>query len=115
MVEEDSKAHPEYTIRNGRLYRLILHTLDSNEADPSSQWKICVPRAEQGRVLKEEHDEPVAGHLWIAKTLARLERKYYWLGMLRTAAKDVRTCPSCQRFKPQQHTPLGKMHATNAE
>ena len=77
MVEEDAKAHPEYTVKNGRLYRLILHTLDFNEADPSSQWKICVPRAEQGRVLKEEHDEPVAGHLGIAKTLARLARKYY--------------------------------------
>ena len=115
MVEEDPKAHPEYTVKNGRLYRLILHTLDFNEADSSSQWKICVPRAEQGRVLKEEHDEPVAGHLGIAKTLARLARKYYWPGMLRTAAKYVRTYPSCQRFKTQQQAPAGKMHATNVE
>ena len=43
MVEEDPKAHPEYTVRNGRLYRLILHTLDINEAHPSGLWKICVP------------------------------------------------------------------------
>ena len=101
MVDEDPKAYPEYTIMNGRLYRFILHTLNFNEADPSSQWKICVSRDKQVRVLKEEHDEPVAGHLGIAKTLARLARKYYWPGMLITAAKYVRTCPSCQRFKPQ--------------
>ena len=115
MVEEDAKAHSEYTIKNGRLYRLILHTLDFNEADPGIQWKICVPRAEQRRVLKAEHDEPVAGHLGRAKTLARLARKYFWPGMLRTAAKYVRTCPSCQRFKTQQRAPAGKIHARNVE
>ena len=105
-------AHPEYAIKNGRLYRHILHTLEFNEKDPSNQWKICVPQAEQGRVLKKEHDEPVAGHLGMAKTFARLAKKYYWPGMLRTTTKYVRTCPSCQRFKPLQHATDGEMHAT---
>ena len=60
MVEEDPKGHPEYTIRDGSLYRHILHTLDFNDTDPSDQWQICVPRTEQERVLREAHDEPTA-------------------------------------------------------
>ena len=102
VVEEDPKSHPEYTARDGRLFRNILHTLDFNDTDPGDQLKVCIPRVEQANILKEEHDEPTAGHLGLAKTLARLARQYYWPGMLRMAAKYVRTCASCQKHKVQQ-------------
>ena len=52
-------------------------------------------------------------HLGIAKTLARLSRCYYWPKMMRDAARSVRSCNSCQRFKTQQKQPAGTMHATN--
>ena len=97
IVEEDPEGHPEYTIRDGRLYRDILHTLYFNDTDPGNQWKICIPRGEQANILREAHDEPSAGHLGLAKTLVRLARQYYWTGMLRMAAKYVRTCVSCQK------------------
>ena len=115
MVEADPESHLEYTLRDGRLYRLILHTLDFNDTDPNDQWKICVPRAEQERVLRESHEEPTAGHLGIAKTLVRLSRQYYWPGILRTAAKYVRGCLSCKKYKAQQQATAGKMRATNVE
>ena len=74
-----------------------------------------MPRVEQERVLRESDEEPTAGHLGIAKTLVRLSRQYYWPGMLRTAAKYVRGCLSCQKYKAQQQATAGKMRATNVE
>ena len=68
IVEEDPEAHPEYTVRDGRLYRHILHTLDFNKTDPGDQWKVCIPRGEQANILREAHDEPTAGHLGLARS-----------------------------------------------
>ena len=114
-TEKDPAANPEYRIHNGRLFKRILHTLDFNEYAPEEEWKVCVPKKEQPRVLKEVHDSPTAGHLGIAKTLTRLSRSYYWPGMLRMGAKHVRNCLSCQKHKVQQQVPAGQMHARSVE
>ena len=108
-VLDDPTGNPEYCIRNNRLYRHILHTLDFNEYHQGEQWKICVPRADQQRVLTEVHNDPKAGHLGVAKTLVRLARHHYWPGMLRMGTQHVRNCDSCQKFKAQQQGPAGTM------
>ena len=114
-VRNDPAGNPEYCIKNGRLYRRILHTLDFKDTDAEEQWKICVPKTAQNRVLREEHDDPTAGHLGVAKTLVRLTQSFYWPGMLRIGTQYVRNCPSCQKFKSQQQTTAGTMHATFVE
>ena len=101
VVEEDPAAHPEYIVRDGKLYRHILHTLNFNDTYPGDQWKVYIPRAEQANILREAHDQSTAGYLELAKTLVRLARQYYWPGMLRMVAKYVRTCASCQKHKVQ--------------
>ena len=60
IVEEDLEAHPEYTVRDGRLYRHIVHTLDFNDTDPGVQWKVCIPRGEQANILRKADDKPTA-------------------------------------------------------
>ena len=37
VIEEDPQAHLEYTVRDSRLYRYILYTLDFNDTDPGEQ------------------------------------------------------------------------------
>ncbi|XP_076299573.1 uncharacterized protein LOC143218325 [Lasioglossum baleicum] len=99
-------------MRQGRLYRHILHTLDFDEHPATDEWKLCVATHDRQRVLRECHDDPTAGHLGIAETLTRLCRLYYWPGMLREGARHVRTCESCQKYKASQQAPAGRMHAT---
>ncbi|XP_076300585.1 uncharacterized protein LOC143218903 [Lasioglossum baleicum] len=111
-VRERPMDHPEYQIRGGRLYRHILHTLDFDEHPVTEEWKLCVATNDRVRVLHECHNEPTAGHLGIAKTLARPCRLYYWPGMLREGARHVRTCDSCQKYKAAEQNPAGLMHAT---
>jgi len=44
-------------------------------------------------------DAPTAGHMGIAKTIARIAEFYYWPGMFRDIANYVRTCKNCQTHK----------------
>jgi transposase InsO family protein len=111
-VEKDPTAHPDYCIRNERLYRHFWDMSDSTEPELSDPWKLCVTKAARAAVLRECHDNPTAGHLGIAKTTARLAPRYYWPSMFREAAQYVRNCPSCQRYKTLQQQPPGKMYPT---
>jgi hypothetical protein len=59
--------------------------------------------------LHEAHDAGYAGHIGIDRTLAAIDRAYWWPGL----RKDVRTyvleCDSCQRNKPVNMKPAGKI------
>ena len=112
-VGKNPTNHPEYCIRDGKLHRYVLHTLNFNDTEASEEWKLCIPTEQREKVLAETHSAPSAGHLGIAKTFARLSRFYYWPKMQSDAMKYVRNCNSCQRFKVQQKQPTGTMHATN--
>ena len=68
---------------------------------PNGIWKIWVPKDENVKkvILNELHDAPLAGHPGITRTIARVEREYYWPGMKKDVAEYVKTCPSCQKHK----------------
>jgi len=62
--------------------------------------KIFIPNNElHERVMREHHDNPMAGHPGIGRTLRSIKRTYYWP----TIENDVKTyvtgCQSCQRNK----------------
>lgn len=112
-VQQDPASRPEYQLRDGRLYRHILHTLDFKERSSKAQWKLCVPTPVRKKVMETYHNEPTAGHLGIAKTIARIAEEHYWPGMFRDVAKYVRMCNKCQSYKVAQQKPAGKLHAAN--
>lgn len=108
-VRNRPDENPDYCIRDSRLYRHILHSL--NKDDTGDEWKICVPAHERPAILKKNHDAPTAGHLGIAKPISRLARAYYWPGMFRDAAKHVKTCESCIVYKPSHRGTTGHFPA----
>src|SRR5436190_4810744 len=112
-VQDDPAAHPDYRIRNDRLMRHILHSLNFKEVPSDTQWKMCVPREQRQEILRQYHDAPTAGHGGIAKTIVRIADKYYWPGMLREITAYVRGCRACLAHKALQQKPAGNMHATN--
>lgn len=112
-VREEPENRPEYQIREGRLYRHILHSLNFKETSPEQQWKLCIPEPLRQRTMEKFHDAPTAGHLGIAKTIARIAERYYWPGMFRDIGKYVRACTNCQSHKAAQQRPAGTLHATN--
>ncbi|KAH8413932.1 hypothetical protein KR215_005138, partial [Drosophila sulfurigaster] len=107
QVSEEPQRYPDYTIRDGQLFRHIVHRSDDFD---DVTWKLCVPRAMRPRVLHECHDQPAAGHLGVRKTILRISQRYYWPGMHLDVKKHVRQCLSCQKCKASQQKPAGPMH-----
>ncbi|CAD6222066.1 GSCOCG00012983001-RA-CDS, partial [Cotesia congregata] len=106
-VENDPQRYPEYCLKQGLLYRHRYHSLDYT--DRGDVWKLCVPVAGVSKVLRENHDVPSAGHLGIAKTIARVSSQYYWPRMRAEITSYVRQCGTCQAFKASQQPPSAPM------
>ncbi len=69
---------------------------------------VWVPTAGlQKRCIQEHHDTPYSGHKGVTKTLAALQRLYWWPGMRAMVTSYVTTCASCQRNKVQGKKPIG--------
>ncbi|KAL7726291.1 hypothetical protein ACLKA6_008470 [Drosophila palustris] len=105
-ITEEPAKFADYTEENGQLYRNLGHRADDEDFIP---WKLCVPSGHRRRVLQECHDAPTAGHQGVRKTVARLSQRYYWPGMFRDAARYVKRCEVCQKFKCDQRKPAGQM------
>jgi len=55
------------------------------------------------------HYHPVAGHLGIAKNIARAAEIYYWSRMFADIAKYVHECTNCLTHKASQERPACSM------
>ncbi|KMQ85388.1 reverse ribonuclease integrase, partial [Lasius niger] len=114
-VNREPAAHPDYRIEENKLYRHVLHSLDFKKHPTEEQWKTCVPREDREEVMQRYHDAPTAGHLGVAKTIARIAERYHWPGMMREIATYVRNCKNYQTHKVAQTSPAGTLHATNID
>ena len=61
--------------------------------------RLIVPRVKVKDVLIENHDHMLAGHLGIAKTIARIKRHYIWKGLKKDVVVHVTSCILCARRK----------------
>ncbi len=61
------------------------------------------------RLMHECHDTPLAGHVGKDKTIEQVKRRFYWPGMDSDITRYVTSCDACQRNKPSQQAPMGKM------
>ena len=78
---------------------------------PENEWEVChqivVPSKFRFTILSLAHERPMAGHLGIKKTCARVLRHFYWPKLKQSVKLYCRTCHTCQIIgKPNQG--LGK-------
>lgn len=73
--------------------------------------RVYIPEEDSIRqeIMMRCHDHPLAGHYGHQRSLALLERSYYWP----SAKKDMReycsSCAICQRTKAPRHKPYGQL------
>lgn len=108
-IEENPENSPDFKIIDGKLYKHFFDRNDFTEPELSNPWKLCLPENLRNNVLLENHDEPTAGHMGIAKTISRIAKRYYWPGMFRTISNYVRKCLVCQKYKSSQQQTAGMM------
>ena len=87
----DAYAHKPTT------HRADAFTQDGNlwyHTCPDGARRFCIPNdaALRRRLLHEAHDVPLAGHLSIKQTLARLRCRFYWPNLNADAHRNIRTC-----------------------
>lgn len=69
---------------------------------------FVVPNSKvKGKVLKEYHDNPLAGHQGYYKTYKQVREKYSWKGLKKDVLKYVQECMICKRNKTEQNHPVG--------
>ena len=85
------------------------------EADGILYWKgrswipnDCATRQE---LVRLHHDDPLAGHFGVDKTLEMLRRTYYWESMEEDVRTYVRECDICQRVKAPRRRPYGLLQS----
>ena len=62
--------------------------------------RIFVPTKElRERVMRDNHDNPMAGHPGIGRTLGLVKRTFYWPSMENDITTYVKGCESCQKNK----------------
>ncbi|CAL8085376.1 unnamed protein product [Orchesella dallaii] len=70
-----------------------------------------IPKALRLDVLKYFHDSPQSGHMGFRKTLHRLLRRVYWVGMHEEIFAYIRSCPTCQIVKNPSSKPHGNLQS----
>ena len=66
--------------------------------------QLCIPhlRLLRYKLVLEHHDQVFMGHWSVKKTLAQLQRYYFWPNMLAEVLEVVNTCNVCQRSRCQK-------------
>ena len=101
-VERREEPTKRYTVENGLLYY---------RTDEFGSWRLCLPDIPYRKtVIHDNHDLAIAGHPGFIKTYSRIARDYYWPNMGKDIRKHVQECDACQRTKPANHPPVGRLH-----
>ena len=73
--------------------------------------KPYIPETLQTNLLERNHDDPLAGHFGVEKTLELLTRKYFWPKIRADVEKYVQGCDICMSCKAQKHKPYGSLQS----
>ncbi|MEI3777136.1 RNase H-like domain-containing protein [Pectobacterium brasiliense] len=96
-VENNPKNYPNFTLDNGKLYRL-----SKNKYNLTSEfnWKLVIPEEDRLEILKKCHDHPTSAHLGILKTHKRIALHYFWPRLFQSVKDYVSKCETCKEYKP---------------
>ena len=89
------------------------------------QERLYVPNRLRNDVIEANHDNPLAGHFGVQKTLELIQRKYYWPnpselppgqgdespGMRQAVQEYCEACSICRRSKAPRHKPHGQLQS----
>jgi hypothetical protein len=65
---------------------------------------LCVPSSERAKPVWEAHYNRVAGHFGVEKTVAVLQKHFYWPKLRQDVGKYMRSCTACAIAKPKNIT-----------
>jgi len=109
-VKANASSLPDLKSADGFVFRRTEHT-SGEPIHYNFCWKLWAPSGLVPVALKNAHDDPLASHGGVRKTLERLRRYYYWPGLVKDVKEYIRSCDTCKMNKaPNQalRPPMGK-------
>ena len=95
---------PDYEVIDEILYYWPIKRLKNKGL---VEKRIVIPKSLRINILKIHHDSLYGGHLGAPKTYARIQKKYFWVGMYKDTYEYCKTCETCQRAKrPRRELPV---------
>ena len=62
--------------------------------------KLCTPQGERLRNMREADSSLISGHFGVSKTVAHLQKYFYWPHMVDSVSRFIRGCSLCATSKP---------------
>uniref|UniRef100_A0A670IUR3 Gypsy retrotransposon integrase-like protein 1 n=1 Tax=Podarcis muralis TaxID=64176 RepID=A0A670IUR3_PODMU len=84
----------QFVYKKGLLYRQFI---PKKVKDKDFVLQLVVPAKKRSTVLSLAHEDGLAGHMGLQKTLERLTRYFYWPDVYQTTKAYVRSCVICQK------------------
>ena len=85
---------------DGILYRYC-------SGEDSENGQLVIPNKLRSDILYKHHNDPIAGHYGIDKTISRITPNFYWSGLRADVTKYVKSCDECKKYKPSNLKPVG--------
>lgn len=70
---------------------------------------LVIPLSITNDILKSYHESPIGGHTGIARTIHKLQNKYYWATLSKDTTQYIKSCHLCQINKKLPGKPIGKL------
>jgi transposase InsO family protein len=104
----DAPSDPYFFLKANVLMRSAKVT---SSALATQIHQVVLPSSLRLRVLQMAHEIPIAGHLGVKKTLARISSHFWWPGLGKSVAYFCKTCDVCQRMAKSYKPPRAELHS----
>jgi len=95
-------------LTKSRQFAIINDVLYNKHFTPPNTTKhlLVVPIKLINELLKSYHESPIGGHTGIARTIHKLQNKYYWTTLSKDTIQFIKTCHQCQINKKLPGKPI---------
>lgn len=107
ILEEPPNESDGYFLKDG----ILMHRWNFRNSENLIPYvdRVVVPQFLRQEILRIAHSIPIAGHMGIDKTRARIENHFYWPGFFSDIRTFCMSCPECQlvaRKRVKERAPL---------
>lgn len=96
-ITNNPEKYPDLKVTGNIIFK---HDEKNSPKDFSEfKWRLYVPSHLKNKVLRENHDDPLASHFGYYKTVRRIRSNYFWPKMAKEIRMYTSNCDVCKASK----------------